>query len=288
MSSFFMAKDSFEIVRCAACDLLYVDPRPAPEELAAFYNQPAYYSDNDLGYEDYFAEEQGLRAQARQRLAVIETLDVRREHLLDLGCAAGFFLDEARRAGWAVAGTELSQPMRQHCEQHLGLEISESSDAFAPESFDVITMWEYIEHLIDPLQELHAIRPLLAPGGVIAISTPNTAHLQVDKAPRDWWEFKPPAHLTFFTATTLRRLVEMAGYEVLRVDLHTPRVPASGAATFHQLERLHQVTGDRLERKTPAWWLYSLLRNLMLRGGAALLSKEKFCVGLDLYARKPG
>jgi SAM-dependent methyltransferase len=200
-SSFFLSKDSFDIVRCAACELLYVDPRPTAADLAAFYNQPAYYADNDLGYDDYFAEEQALRAQARQRLAVMEELATRRERLLDLGCAAGFFLDEARRAGWSVAGTELSRPMRQHCNQQLGIEVVESSDAFAPESFDVITMWEYIEHLIDPLQELRAIRPLLRSGGVIGISTPNTAHLQVDREARDWWEFKPPAHLTFFTST---------------------------------------------------------------------------------------
>jgi hypothetical protein len=82
--------------------------------------------------------------------------------------------------------------------------------------------------------------------------------------------------------------VEEAGYEVLRVDLHTPRMPTSGSPAFQALERLRQTTGDRLDKKTPVWWLYSLLRNVTLRGGAALLAKEKFCVGLDLYARKPG
>lgn len=265
---------------------MYVSPRPTLADLALFYNRPEYYQSSDLGYSGYFSEEKQLRLQAQGRLKAIDSVRMLKGHLLDLGCAAGFFLDEARKFGWSVAGTELSDSMRQFATDRFGVYVCSSTSVFKRCSFDVVTMWEYIEHLIDPLKELRDIHGLLKSDGVICISTPNTAHLQVEQNPHDWWEFKPPAHLTFFTVKTLRQLVETAGYEVLRVDFHTPVLPVSGAKRFILLQQLRDSVGDRLNKATPLWWVYSIIRRLVLTLLCASMAEEKICVGMDLYARK--
>lgn len=282
----FLRKGDYKIVQCGACHMLYVDPPPSSAQLAAFYNRPEYYQNSNVGYIDYLAEEKKLRREAGMRLSTIEAFMPTKGKLLDLGCAAAFFLDEAQKRGWQVAGSELSAQMRQFAETNFGLSITSHYNDLPDASFDVVTMWEYIEHLSDPRQELENLHRLLKPGGIVGISTPNTAHLQVKREPNQWWEFKPPAHLTFFTPETLHTLVRQSGYEILKSTLHLPVLPVSGGLWFQFLQQLLRITGDRLNKKTPIWWLYSTWRNLSLKVGAVVLPKDKLCVGITLYARQ--
>lgn len=285
-SESFLQKSGYDIRICSDCQTLYVSPRPTLVDLTTLYNSQDYYQGSDLGYLCYLGEEKQRRIEAQKRLKIINSLLPIKGKLLDLGCAAGFFLDEARNSGWFVVGTELSNDMRQFATNKLWAYVFSDTNAFRDYSFDVVTMWEYIEHLVDPLKELQMIRSLLKLNGIICISTPNTAHLQLDQNPQDWWEFKPPAHLTFFTANTLRQLVETAGYEIIQVNFHTPILPVSGARWFAFLQRLRTRVGDRLDKKTSLWWIYSITRHLTLKLLCITMSSDKICVGLDLYARK--
>lgn len=279
-------KHGYQIKVCQSCTALYVSPRPSVDEIHQFYNQPTYYANSDLGYSNYVATERHIREEARHRLKVIASLSSQRGSLLDLGCAAGFFLDEARRDNWSVAGTELAHSMRQFANEHFGIYVSKDGTEFQQNVFDVVTMWEYIEHMIDPLAELKRAYNMLSPNGIVCLSTPNTAHFQAVHAPEDWWEFKPPAHLTFFTVETLTRAVELAGYTILRVDVHTPILPVSGNLLFSSLRQLQLLLGDRLQRRTPFWGGYSIARRVAIPISRRFISKAQLCVGIDLYARK--
>lgn len=282
----FLTKQGYGIVQCLTCQTLYVSPRPTQAELAHFYNDPVYFTESHLGYVDYMGQEQIVRQLARKRLDVIDSFQPQQGRLVDLGCAAGFFLDEARLRGWQVSGTELAQEMRQYAKTKLRLRVGESLDEFEDSSFDVVTMWEVIEHLPDPLAYLRRLRRNIKPQGLIGISTPNAAHWQVRLNPGDWWEFKPPAHLTFFTPRTLRQLVESAGYTIIRLDWRVPLMPISGNKWVSFLQHLRSFAGDRIERTTPLWWIYTLARQLSLRTAAVFLSREAIYVGIDLYARE--
>lgn len=287
-SRLFLKKNGYDIKICSDCQTLYVSPRPTLADLTSFYNRQDYYQSSDLGYLCYLGEEKQRRIEAQKRLRIINSLLPIKGKLLDLGCAAGFFLDEAHNSGWFVVGTELSNDMRQFAFHKLGVHVFSDTNIFKSYSFDVVTMWEYIEHLVDPLNELQSIRNLLKTNGVICISTPNTAHLQLDQNPQAWWEFKPPAHLTFFTAKTLQQLVETAGYEILQINFHTPMLPVSGARWCVFLQKLRALVGDRLDKATPLWWVYSITRHLILKLLCITIPSDKICVGIDLYARKKG
>jgi 2-polyprenyl-3-methyl-5-hydroxy-6-metoxy-1,4-benzoquinol methylase len=138
--------------------------------------------------------------------------------LLDVGCAAGFFLDEARRRGWAVEGVELAAAMAEHARDRLGLPVRTGSFAdveLEPAAFDAVTMWDYVEHSVDPAGDLRRAATLLRPGGLLAVSTGDAASLAARCFGSRWHLLTPRHHNFFFTRSSLERAFRDAGFEVL-------------------------------------------------------------------------
>src|SRR4051794_39819396 len=167
----YLKVDRYQIVECERCRFLFVSPPPTEQELTDFYQQPAYYKGGAFGYNDYFAQRQRHEQLARRRLARIEQLRPGRGRILDVGCAAGFFLKVAQDRGWDVRGVELSEAMVEYASRLLGQPIARRVTALdaMPTSFDAITLWEYIEHIPDPRDEVRRLVELLKPGGVLAL-----------------------------------------------------------------------------------------------------------------------
>src|SRR6185437_6301162 len=136
-----------------------------------------YFQGDATGYLDYVGDADLHRAAARNRLELLEGL-VARGALLDVGAAAGFFVDEARARGWDARGIDVSQPMVEWGRRTLEvpLERATLAEADVPdESLGALTMWDYIEHSLDPAADLRRARDLLRPGGVLALSTGDAA-----------------------------------------------------------------------------------------------------------------
>ena len=287
----FLEKNGYQIVRCHACGFLYVHPRPGQDELEAFYQNPNYFQgDDDYGYAAYADEREVIERQATERLALIERRAAR-GRLLDVGCAAGYFLRVAKERGWQVDGIEISPAAAQSAEQLLGQRLHLALEAFAatPESFDVVTLWEYIEHVLDPRDELRRVARLLKPGGLLALSTPNTGQFRAQRQPETWREFKPPEHLSFFTVETLTVLLRACGFEPVLTRGVAPDICAPERVQ-RWIDQLRQSLGDRHTRTTPFWWVYSLARRV-LRMPTNLyhrlfLSPFDYCQGIEVYARK--
>lgn len=219
-------KDGYEIVRCPTCGLLFRATMPAPAELGAIYGD-AYFSapsdDGEIGatgYLDYVADEELHRVNARKRL------DQLRRHappgrLLDVGCAAGFFLDEARRAGWEPHGIELAPSMATWAQERLGLPVERMpfGDAeLEPHTYDAITMWDYIEHSVDPAADLKRCHLLLKPGGALLLSTGDVGSLAARLSGSRWHLLTPRHHNYFFQPVTLRRMLERSRLNVVSVS----------------------------------------------------------------------
>jgi 2-polyprenyl-3-methyl-5-hydroxy-6-metoxy-1,4-benzoquinol methylase len=220
-------KRGFELMRCAGCGLAFIANPPRADEVAGLYSAAADYHGALLDPDDPgFA---AMRRIACQHVAMLRrsVRAPRGLRLLDVGCSSGLFLDEARVEGFEVYGAELSADTAAFARSHFGLEVHSGDwrDAgHADGSFDVITLFDVIEHLPDPLAELHAIRRLLKPGGLLLQSTPNIdglfPRLSYLLAKRlDYWPHpEPPYHLYQFSDRTLAEMTERAGYEVSRVD----------------------------------------------------------------------
>lgn len=220
-------KFGYDLVRCRSCGLAFVANRPSVAQVREFYTAEADYHGELLDPADpAFGK---MRAIARQHLKFLRR-SVRAPaglRLLDIGCSSGLFLDVAGDAGFEVCGAELSPDTAAFAREHFGLEVHAGDwrkAGYADASFDVITLFDVVEHLPDPLGELAAVRRLLKPGGLLLQSTPNIDGLFPRASYRlarrlDYWPHpEPPHHLYQFSDRTLAELTERAGYEVTRID----------------------------------------------------------------------
>lgn len=246
-------KDGFDILRCPSCGTHFRAELPAAEALSEIYG-PGYFSaeageSDGQGYADYLGEEANHRLNARARLELLER-GRRPGRLLDVGCAAGFFLDEARKRGWTVTGVELAPDMAGHARERLGLDVRVGLFADAelePGSFDAVTMWDYVEHLVDPAGDLRRAAALLVPGGLLALSTGDVASVSARLAGRRWHLLTPRHHNFFFTRASLERAVRDAGFEVLRSRYSSSRY--SVRYLLHKLRTLGDSSAlERLSR----------------------------------------
>jgi SAM-dependent methyltransferase len=206
------------LVRCRRCGLEYVSPRPRGGAIVEAYSQgddPAYVS----------------QVQARERtfaaaVARIESLHPRRGRLLDVGTAAGAFLAAARARGWEVEGCEPNRWMAEWGSRHYGLSIRPGdlfAQDFAPRSFDVVTLWDVIEHTPDPSRVLARVAELIQPGGLLVVNYPDRGSWLARALGRKW-PFLSSVHLFYFTRNTMARLLERYGFEVVEMRPHVQRL----------------------------------------------------------------
>ena len=213
-------KGGYEIFKCRSCGLLFRGMVPTPEELLSIYDQRYFRRDEGAdadGYADYLSDEAEHRMTARRRVRQLNRSSIC-GRLLDVGSAAGFFLDEARAQGWDVHGIDISPEMSAWAREHLGLDVAtglfQIAD-FPSRSFDAVTMWDYIEHSIDPAEDFAKASDVLRPGGLLMLSTGDAASLVARVSGRRWHLLTPRHHNFDFTVETLRRYLDDNGFEVL-------------------------------------------------------------------------
>jgi SAM-dependent methyltransferase len=208
------------IYRCAACDLEFVWPTPSPDALRAVYER-GYFTGDGAGYDDYFGRERSIAARkADARLDALASVTRRRlGRLVDVGCAAGYFVEAAAARGWEAHGVEPSPEARQGMAPAVAPRVAPSLDALDG-SFDAITFWDVLEHLPDPLATLREARARLRPDGVLGVVVPVLGSVNTRLAPRSWDQYKPPEHLWFFSRGAMRSLLlRGAGARVVREEV---------------------------------------------------------------------
>ena len=204
-----------QIVTCRKCGLSFLSPRPSDQDLrhqyAAMVDEP------------YLAEEDGRRAAARRTLKHINKLKPEKGRLLDLGCATGLLLDEARRMGWDVYGVEISEWAVDYAKHQLDLrhvyQGTLREAGFARNFFDAIILTDVIEHLPSPKTTLEDIRPLLKPSGIFCCNTPDIDSWASRLLKAKWWGIKQ-AHLYYFNKHTLHEILHAAGFAKTKMRSH--------------------------------------------------------------------
>ena len=211
-------------MRCPSCALLFRRDLPTQADLDEIYGL-GYFKGGAEGYLDYLADEEVHRLSARRRLDALEHV-IPRGRLLDVGAAAGFFVDEARTRGWDAAGIDVSEPMVDWGRRELNVPLERRMLADLPDGvFDAMTMWDYIEHALDPSADLRHAHELLRPQGVLALSTGDAATLVARASGSRWHLLTPRHHNFFFTAATLSQLLAQSGFEVVSLDHRGSRYP---------------------------------------------------------------
>src|ERR1700730_11178114 len=204
-------KRGYAVLRCADCGLEFVAPTPSPSELADYYDR-SYAVPLEL----YAAASERNAA----RIADLERWSPARGRLMELGASYGRALAAARDRGWDVVGVELSPTASTYARTHFALTVFNcdlADAALADASFDAVIGWHVLEHVRNPRDQLLRLAALLKPGGVLGLRVPNIASFGA-RAAGQWWPWMcPPAHLWFFSSTTLPRLLQACGFEVKEV-----------------------------------------------------------------------
>lgn len=225
-----MTEDGFDLVSCQGCGLVFVANPPTDEERARLYSFKA-------GYHQTLTSDEAARVlHEREAAANLKVLHryANSGRLLDIGCSTGLFLKAARDAGWPGQGLEYSADSARVAIEVHGLEVrcgELRADTYAKGSFDVVTMWDVIEHVPDPSGTIRLLREILAPKGLLVLKTPNAGGLYpalsrlLASRLGFWGHVEPPGHLYQFSDATLTRMLFDAGFEVVAV--RQQRIPVT-------------------------------------------------------------
>lgn len=213
-------RDGYDIVACRDCRLAFVAQDPARIDFKSLYDEAYYTGGSDAVFADYVGQEAARRASARRKLMLLRQWPPRlpaQGRLLDVGCAAGFFLAEAK-AFYQVQGVELSDWSSAYARDRLGLDVFTGTlqqAALPAAQFDIVTLWDVIEHVPDPVPLLAEAARVLKPGGRLVLSTGDWGSAYAQARGRDWHLMTPPWHLSFFSRETMARAAARAGLKAV-------------------------------------------------------------------------
>jgi SAM-dependent methyltransferase len=166
------------------------------------------------------------------------------ERALDVGCSTGYLARRLVERGTAVVGIESDEAAaaeaRSVCEDVLVDDVETIDLPFRPASFDVVVCGDVIEHLRDPGRFLARVRPLIRPGGRLALTTPNVANWSIRLGLLSGrWRYTDRGildrtHTHLFTKKTLEETLANAGYEIVELDVTAP-VPGIGTPRVERL-----------------------------------------------------
>ncbi len=209
---------SDRLVRCRRCDFQYVNPRLRGDLIFG-----AYSEGDDHAYVSQMEARERTFAGA---LAEIEQAAGGPGRLLDVGTAAGAFVAAAAARGWDAQGCEPSAWLAQWGAAHYGITIRQGSvfeQPYAEGSFDVVTLWDVIEHTLNPREMLEHCRRLLKPGGLLVVNYPDIGS-SIARVLGRRWLFLTSVHLYYFDRRTMARMLETTGFTVERVRPHWQRL----------------------------------------------------------------
>lgn len=233
-------KRGFDFAECPSCGCRFVVGNLPTLEYDegyfggdSFGGYPAYLQDRDLIVENFARRVGWLTPHARGR------------RFLDVGAAYGLLVQAASEAGFDAVGLEPARGCGDWAKAELGVEMMAGTveDAeIEPESFDVVTLIDVIEHVVDPGAALRRIRTWLRPGGLVVIETGDFEALLARVCGSRWYYYDPPQHLTYFSRTSLEKLLEATGFARPHVVGHLGRSVSMRNFAF----QLGRSLGDNL------------------------------------------
>jgi SAM-dependent methyltransferase len=206
------------LVRCRACGMQFINPRLRGDLILSSYAE---------GEDETYVSQMAARQRTFDAsLAQIEKIAGVKGRLLDIGTAAGGFVAAAKARGWTAEGCEPNRWLAAWGSKTYGITIRPGSvfdHSYEPGSFDVVTLWDVLEHTTDPKAMLERCRTLLRPGGLLIVNYPDIGSWIARILGRRWL-FLTSVHLHYFERGTITRILNDTGFEVLSVKPHIQRL----------------------------------------------------------------
>ena len=212
--SYFREKNGFKLYKCNSCKLLFLYPLPKSIEV---YDK-SYFSgaEKGFGYVDYEVDKEPMRPVFLRYLDILSNIGKSNGKLLDIGAATGFFIQLAKARGFDVTGVELSD-FAAEIGRKKGLNIITGDllvQSFPEKHFDVITMFDVLEHVPRPKELIKEVSRILKDGGLVVINTPDAESLWAKALGPRWQLIMPPEHINYFSPKNLGNYLTKNGFEI--------------------------------------------------------------------------
>lgn len=218
------------VFRCKNCTHIFLDVLHTNNSIKEMY---ANYGKEKRNFYHISKEDNKYTSNVTAYIKTIEQLipcQSSRSTLLDIGCGRGFLLSQAKKNGFTIEGIEICKPLAEQASKDLTCIVH--TDPLVQlnlpnEKFDVVTMYDLIEHLQDPIKDLKKIWYVLKPGGILFVLTPNDNSLvrRISRLLFYSSGYKTPMkslyyshHLSYFTYKSIRALLETTHFELLKIE----------------------------------------------------------------------
>lgn len=232
-SGLWLRKGDWQYRHCMNCSAVWLDPLPSLAWAEDFYDH-AYFEGGDRGgYRNYLADEVQHLTNARARVELARRFGAAPPGLwVDVGCAVGYTLVQAREAGFEVRGVDVSPWARGVARQHFGLDVVASLSEVQHQrsgQASVVTIFQVLEHLPVPLGVLQQARACLRPDGLLVIETWDRASLAARLFGKRWQQITPPSVAWLFDRKSLGYALAQAGFELSTIISTSKAVSVSWA-----------------------------------------------------------
>ncbi len=233
---FHWRKEIYQLVRCRKCTCVSLASPPQPEEMGVHYDEDyhnAIVASGGNSNRGRWKNEQALISRYKQRGAI-----------LDVGCSSGGFLSTMKSNVWKLYGIEMEESTAVKARAATGAQVfvGDAVEApFPPETFDVVTSFDLLEHMYDPVEFVKKVRTWLKPGGIFVALLPNIDSWEAQLFGSYWYGLELPRHLFHFTPKSLRHLMAAEGFE--EVYLATPPISYIERSVGYVCSRLIEKVG---------------------------------------------
>ena len=206
----------FDVCSCEDCGFTFTQGAPDEAEIGRYYETPDYisHSDTKKGAMN-FIYHQVRRYMLRRKAHLVMKESHRKEgKLLDVGTGTGYFAHTMQQRGWDVEAVEENPQARAFAQEHFVMEVKDPAalSEFAPETFDVITLWHVMEHLEALNETWELLQQLLNETGTLIVGVPNCSSYDAEHYGADWAAYDVPRHLWHFTPATMQQLASKHGF----------------------------------------------------------------------------
>ncbi len=212
------------ILRCSNCGLYSLEFEGDYQKFLTTYYSKGFFTGGKLyrAYADYVGDKPTILKNMRKYLTIIKKFK-KNGKLLDLGCATGFLIQEANKWGFDAYGIDVSSYAVNIAQKIVGKEKVllgkvEELKKIISTTFDLVTMFDLVEHLENPKEVLKQVASIMNKDGILVIQTGDAGSNWAKLMKKNWHFFAPPQHFFFYDQKNITKLLKDSGFEVVKIQ----------------------------------------------------------------------
>ena len=277
--SYYTTKYDFNMDKCSNCDLIFCNPYPTNKQVSYYYNSEMKKFENE-----FFMESFEKRVHIFfPRIEIIKKFQTKGK-LLDIGSSIGIFVESLKQSthSFEVTCCDISDDAYQKLSnRYPNVEIinADYRDLNAKNTYDVITMWDTVEHIVDQNELLRSVKSILKDDGLFFFSTPNTNSFEWVIADTAHVQLLPPGHVNLMNEKNISILLEKHGFDLrgtftLNPSLDIDYIKKLSKINSSVSDRLGSFLGNKIEDQSFTEGFETLLRNEKLAGNIVVAAQK--------------